>query len=172
MVYIRTAWNDKSITCSCVPDGFYFVLWSWSDWKTYENWSVLSIFSQWGPLSQDCAQCGSLSQDCAQCGPLSQDCAQCGPLSQDCAQVYAQVILCFIKCESVYHSCLFNVYQSCVFNVYRSSVFNVYQSCVFNVYRSSVFNVYRSCVVNVVFFFALWPSLAGKVLKLMRTAQF
>ena len=152
MVYIRTAWNDKSITCSCVPDGFYFVLWSWSDWKTYENWSVLSIFSQWGPLSQDCAQCG--------------------PLSQDCAQVYAQIILCFIKCESVYHSCLFNVYQSCVFNVYRSSVFNVYQSCVFNVYRSSVFNVYRSCVVNVVVFFALWPSLAGEVLKVMRTAQF
>ena len=146
MVYIRTAWNDKSITCSCVPDGFYFVLWSWSDWKTYENWSVLSIFSQWGPLSQDCAQCGSLSQDCAQCGPLS----------QDCAQVYAQIILCFIKCESVYHSCLFNVYQSCVFNVYRSSVFDVY----------------RSCVVNVVFFFALWPSLAGEVLKRMRTAQF
>ena len=56
VAYIRTAWNNKSVTCSCVTDGFYFALCSWSVWRsvqTYETWSVLSIFSRCGPLLQD-----------------------------------------------------------------------------------------------------------------------
>ena len=80
VAYIRNAANDKSVTCSCVSDGIYFDLRSWSTWRTaqtYEKLSVLSIFGH------------------------------CGPLPQDFRQVQAQIILCFIQIMRV---CLIIVY--------------------------------------------------------------
>ena len=41
--------NNKNVTCSCVPDGFYFALWLLSterSAKTYEKWSFLGFFSR------------------------------------------------------------------------------------------------------------------------------
>ena len=55
MTYIKIAWNDKSAKCSCVSDYFYFVWWSrlvGSSARTYEKWSVFSIFSSLGPFPQ------------------------------------------------------------------------------------------------------------------------
>ena len=46
---MEITWNDKSVFCNCVPNCFYFAFWSWSAWrstKTYQIWSVLSIFGR------------------------------------------------------------------------------------------------------------------------------
>ena len=51
MVYIRVGWNDKSATCSCVPNCFYFVLWSklaGRSSQTYEK--IFSFFSRLDPF--------------------------------------------------------------------------------------------------------------------------
>ena len=39
--YVRTTQNDKSVTCSCVPNCFSFVLWArlaGTSVQTYEKW--------------------------------------------------------------------------------------------------------------------------------------
>ena len=47
VVYIRIAWNDKSVTCSCVANYFYFALWSWSAWRSTQTYyfQFLTIFN-------------------------------------------------------------------------------------------------------------------------------
>ena len=55
MTYVQTVQNDSSATCSCVPNCFYFVLWSGlvrSSVQIYEKSSFSSIFSRLGSFSQ------------------------------------------------------------------------------------------------------------------------
>ena len=44
-------WNDKSVTYSCMPNCFYFVLWAKLPGRSvqnYEKWSFFSVFSRLG----------------------------------------------------------------------------------------------------------------------------
>ena len=55
MTYVQTAQNNKSVTCSCVPSYFYFVLQTKLAGRVvqnYENWSFFSVFSSSGPVTQ------------------------------------------------------------------------------------------------------------------------
>ena len=48
--YFRFAWNEKSVICSCVPNWFYFVLWSCTAWniaQAHEKWSFLDKLTVW-----------------------------------------------------------------------------------------------------------------------------
>ena len=78
--YARIVWNDKSVTCSVVPNCFYFLLWTrlagssiqgyekWSFYfvfwarlversvQSYEKWSFFTVFSHLGPFPQDFGQ--------------------------------------------------------------------------------------------------------------------
>ena len=45
------SWNDKDVTCSCVPNYIYIALWSKSEGRSaqnYEKWSIGSIFGRCG----------------------------------------------------------------------------------------------------------------------------
>ena len=47
---MRIAWNGKSVTWSCVPNYFYFVLWlRWGGrgFQSYQKWSFFSVLAVW-----------------------------------------------------------------------------------------------------------------------------
>ena len=51
---IWVPWNDKSVTYSCMPNCFYFVLWAKLPGRSvqnYEKWSFFSVFSRLGSFS-------------------------------------------------------------------------------------------------------------------------
>ena len=55
MANINISWNDKSVTFSCVPNCFLFVLWAMlvgRSLQNYEKYSFFSAFSGLGPFPQ------------------------------------------------------------------------------------------------------------------------
>ena len=55
VAYIKIAWNYKNMTCNCIPNGFYFTLWSRSSGssaKTYERWYFLRACGRLGLIPQ------------------------------------------------------------------------------------------------------------------------
>ena len=59
VAYVGSAQNIKSVTCSCVPSCFSFVLWARLTKRSvqcHEKWSFFNAFSHLGPLSLVFAQ--------------------------------------------------------------------------------------------------------------------
>ena len=55
MANVVTVQNNKSVTCSCVRNCFYFILWArlaGRNVQSYEKQSFLSFFSRLGPFPQ------------------------------------------------------------------------------------------------------------------------
>ena len=55
VTYVKTAQNKISVTYSCLPNCFYFILFpslAGRSVQNYEKWSFFSIFSRFGPFPQ------------------------------------------------------------------------------------------------------------------------
>ena len=50
MTYVRTTQCNKSLTCICVPNGFYFVLWAKLAGRSVQNYEKWSFFSYFYPF--------------------------------------------------------------------------------------------------------------------------